>query len=210
MSDLYLPRPQAVVPYVVEQTGRGERTYDIYSRLLRDRIIFLGTGIDDQVANVVVAQLLFLASEDPDKDISIYINSPGGEVYSGMAIYDTMCFIKPNIQTYCVGLAASMASTILMAGTPGKRFALPHSRILIHQGSVGLPRSAMPDVEVFARETLRLTNQMIQIIADHTNQSFEKVKKDTERDYYMTSEEAKEYGIIDEVVQVPALVGAGR
>jgi ATP-dependent Clp protease, protease subunit len=193
------PRPELVIPYVVEQTNRGERGYDIYSRLLKDRIIFLGTPIDDQIANVVVAQLIYLAGEDPDKDISIYINSPGGEVYSGLAIYDTLQYIKPDIQTYCVGMGASMASIILMAGTPGKRFALPHSRILIHQGSTGF-RGAVPDVEIQARETLRLTQTMIEITAKHSNQPYDKVKRDTERDYYMTADEAKEYGIIDEVI----------
>jgi ATP-dependent Clp protease protease subunit len=193
------PRPELVIPYVVEQTNRGERGYDIYSRLLKDRIIFLGTPIDDQIANVVVAQLIYLAGEDPDKDISIYINSPGGEVYSGLAIYDTMQYIKPDIQTYCVGMGASMASIILMAGTPGKRFALPHSRILIHQGSTGF-RGAVPDVEIQARETLRLTQTMIEITAKHSGQPYDKVKRDTERDYYMTADEAKEYGIIDEVI----------
>jgi ATP-dependent Clp protease protease subunit len=193
------PRPELVIPYVVEQTNRGERGYDIYSRLLKDRIIFLGTPIDDQIANVVVAQLIYLAGEDPTKDISIYINSPGGEVYSGLAIYDTMQYIKPDIQTYCVGMGASMASIILMAGTPGKRFALPHSRILIHQGSTGF-RGAVPDVEIQARETLRLTQTMIEITARHSGQPYDKVKRDTERDYYMTADEAKEYGIIDEVI----------
>jgi ATP-dependent Clp protease, protease subunit len=154
MSDIHIPRPELVIPYVTESTPRGERTYDVYSRLLKDRIIFLGTPIDDQVANVIVAQLIFLAGEDPNKEISIYINSPGGEVYSGLAIYDTMQYIKCDIATFCVGMAASMASVILMAGTPGKRFALPHSRILIHQGSTGF-RGAIPDVEIQARETLR-------------------------------------------------------
>ncbi len=207
MSDFYAPggpalaRPAMVIPYVTETTNRGERTYDVYSRLLRDRIIFLGTPIDDQVANVIVAQLIFLAGEDPDRDISLYINSPGGVVYSGLAIYDTMQYIKPDVATYCVGLAASMASTLLMAGTPGKRIALPNSRIMIHQGSVGIPRSAIPDVEVFARETLRLTTTMTEITARHTGQPFERIKRDTERDYYMTAEEAKDYGIIDQVVQ---------
>ncbi len=196
-----LARPAMVIPYVTETTNRGERTYDVYSRLLRDRIIFLGTPIDDQVANVIVAQLIFLAGEDPDRDISLYINSPGGVVYSGLAIYDTMQYIKPDVATYCVGLAASMASTLLMAGTPGKRIALPNSRIMIHQGSVGIPRSAIPDVEVFARETLRLTTTMTEITARHTGQPFERIKRDTERDYYMTAEEAKDYGIIDQVVQ---------
>ncbi len=195
-------RPQLVVPYVVEETNRGERAYDVYSRLLKDRIIFLGTPIDDQVANVIVAQLIFLAGEDPNKEISIYINSPGGEVYSGLAIYDTMQFLKCEIATYCVGMAASMAAVLLLAGTKGKRAALPHARILIHQGSTGF-KGAIPDVEIQARETLRLTQTMIDITARHTGQPYERVKRDTERDYYMTAEEAKEYGIIDTVV--PAL-----
>ncbi len=196
-----LARPAMVIPYVTETTNRGERTYDVYSRLLRDRIIFLGTPIDDQVANVIVAQLIFLAGEDPDRDISLYINSPGGVVYSGLAIYDTMQYIKPDVATYCVGQAGSMAAVLLLAGTPGKRVALPNSRIMIHQGSVGIPRSAIPDVEVFARETLRLTTTMTEITARHTGQPFERIKRDTERDYYMTAEEAKDYGIIDQVVQ---------
>ena len=192
-------RPQLVVPYVVEETNRGERAYDVYSRLLKDRIIFLGTPIDDQVANVIVAQLLFLAGEDPNKEISIYINSPGGEVYSGIAIYDTMQFLKCDIATYCVGMAASMAAVLLLAGTKGKRAALPHARILIHQGSTGF-RGAIPDVEIQARETLRLTQTMIEVTAQHTGQPYDRVKRDTERDYYMTADEAKEYGIIDTVV----------
>jgi len=210
MSGIYVPKPQAVIPYVTESTPRGERTYDVYSRLLKDRIIFLGTPIDDQVANVIVAQLIFLAGEDPNKEISIYINSPGGEVYSGLAIYDTMQYIKPDIATFCVGMAASMASIILMAGTKGKRFALPHSRILIHQGSTGF-RGAIPDVEIQARETLRLVNSLLEINAEHTGQTLERIRKDTERDYYMTPDEAKEYGIIDEVIQPVALTTtAGR
>ncbi len=200
-----LARPAMVIPYVTETTGRGERTYDVYSRLLRDRIIFLGTPIDDQVANVIVAQLIFLAGEDPDRDISLYINSPGGVVYSGLAIYDTMQYIKPDVATYCVGQAGSMAAVLLMAGTPGKRIALPNSRIMIHQGSVGIPRSAIPDVEVFARETLRLTTTMTEITARHTGQPFERIKRDTERDYNLTAEEAREYGIIDQVVRPAAL-----
>ncbi len=209
MSDLYRPRPEMVIPYVTESTPRGERTYDVYSRLLKDRIIFLGTPIDDQVANVIVAQLIFLAGEDPNKEISIYINSPGGEVYSGLAIYDTLQYIKPDIATFCVGMAASMASVILMAGTPGKRFALPHSRILIHQGSTGF-RGAIPDVEIQARETLRVVNTLLEINAKHTGQTLERIRKDTERDYYMTSDEAKEYGIIDEVIQPMAVSMVGR
>jgi ATP-dependent Clp protease protease subunit len=209
MSDLYIPKTQGVIPYVTETTNRGERTYDVYSRLLKDRIIFLGTPIDDQVANVIVAQLIFLAGEDPTKEISIYINSPGGEVYSGLAIYDTMQYIKCDIATFCVGMAASMASIILMAGTKGKRFALPHSRVLIHQGSTGF-RGAIPDVEIQARETMRLIGTLLEINSLHTGQSLDRIRKDTERDYYMSSDEAKEYGIIDEVVQPLALTTAGR
>jgi ATP-dependent Clp protease, protease subunit len=209
MSDIHIPRPELVIPYVTESTPRGERTYDVYSRLLKDRIIFLGTPIDDQVANVIVAQLIFLAGEDPNKEISIYINSPGGEVYSGLAIYDTMQYIKCDIATFCVGMAASMASVILMAGTQGKRFALPHSRILIHQGSTGF-RGAIPDVEIQARETLRVVNTLLEINAKHTGQPLERIRKDTERDYYMTPDEAKDYGIIDEVIQPMTLATAGR
>jgi ATP-dependent Clp protease protease subunit len=210
MSGIHNAKPRLVIPYVTESTPRGERTYDVYSRLLKDRIIFLGTPIDDQVANVIVAQLIFLAGEDPNKEISIYINSPGGEVYSGLAIYDTMQYIKPDIATFCVGMAASMASIILMAGTKGKRFALPHSRILIHQGSTGF-RGAIPDVEIQARETLRLVNSLLEINAEHTGQTLERIRKDTERDYYMTPDEAKVYGIIDEVIHPMALTTtAGR
>jgi len=194
------PRPQLVVPYVVEQTYQGERAYDIYSRLLKDRIIFLGTPVDDQVANAIIAQLIFLDGEDADKDISLYINCPGGQTYSGMAIYDTMQHIRPNVATYAIGLAASMGALLLLAGTPGKRFALPNSRIVIHQGSTGIERSAMPDIEVFARETLRITEMVIETIARHTGQSLDKVRQDTERDYYMTADEAKEYGLIDQVI----------
>jgi len=209
MDHTYNDPMDYLVPMVVESTNRGERAFDIYSRLLKDRIIFLGTPIDDQVANVVVAQLIFLAGEDPTKEISIYINSPGGEVYSGLAIYDTMQYIKCDIATFCVGMAASMSAVILMAGTKGKRAALPHSRVLIHQGSTGF-RGAIPDVEIQARETLRIVNTLLEINAFHTGQTLERIRKDTERDYYMTSDEAKEYGIIDEVVQPLALATAGR
>jgi ATP-dependent Clp protease protease subunit len=197
-------RLQLIVPYVVEDTHRGERVYDVYSRLVKDRIIFLGTPIDDQVANVIIAQLVFLSGEDPNKEISIYINSPGGQVYSGMAIYDTMQFLKCDIATYCVGLAASMAAVLLMAGTKGKRAALPHSRVLIHQGSIGF-QGAIPDIEVQARETLRMTQSMIEVMAKHSGQTYERVKRDTERDYYMTAAEAKEYGAIDTVVAAERL-----
>jgi ATP-dependent Clp protease, protease subunit len=193
-------RPQLVVPYVVEQTYQGERAYDIYSRLLKDRIIFLGTPVDDQVANAIIAQLIFLDGEDADKDISLYINCPGGQTYSGMAIYDTMQHIRPNVATYAIGLAASMGALLLLAGTPGKRFALPNSRIVIHQGSTGIERSAMPDIEVFARETLRITEMVIETIARHTGQSLDKIRQDTERDYYMTADEARAYGLIDQVI----------
>ncbi len=210
MADLWAPtKPELVIPYVTETTNRGERTYDVYSRLLRDRIIFLGTPIDDQVANVVIAQLIFLAGEDPDKEINIYINSPGGEVYSGLAIYDTMQYVKPEISTYCVGMAASMASVILMAVTPGRRFALPHSRVLIHQGSTGF-RGAIPDVEIQARETLRIVNTLLDINAKHTGQPIERIRRDTERDYYMTPEEAKDYGIIDHVIEPAEVAVAAR
>jgi ATP-dependent Clp protease protease subunit len=205
MGWVMVGRPQLVVPYVVEDTYRGERVYDVYSRLVKDRIIFLGTPIDDQVANVVIAQLIYLSGEDPTREISIYINSPGGQVYAGMAIYDTMQFLKCDIATYCVGMAASMAAVLLMAGTKGKRAALPHSRVLIHQGSIGF-QGAIPDIEVQARETLRMTQTMIEVMARHTGQSYEQVKKDTERDYYMTAEEAREYGAIDTVVAAERLV----
>ena len=202
-------RSRMVIPYVTEETGRGERVYDVYSRLLKDRIIFLGTPIDDQVANAVVAQLVYLAGEDPDKEISIYINSPGGEVISGLAIYDTMQYIQAPIATYCVGMAASMAAILLLAGSPGRRSALPHSRVLIHQGSTGIGRSAVPDLEVFARETLRTTTMMMETIAKHTGQPVDKVRRDTERDYYMTADEAREYGIIDQVIH-PADIAFDR
>ncbi len=202
-------RSRMVIPYVTEETNRGERVYDVYSRLLKDRIIFLGTPIDDQVANAIVAQLIFLAGEDPDKEISVYINSPGGEVISGLAIYDTMQFIKPPVATYCVGMAASMAAVLLLAGSPGRRSALPHSRVLIHQGSTGIGRSAVPDLEVFARETLRTNNMLLETMARHTGQPLERVRRDTERDYYMTADEAREYGIIDQVIH-PADIAFDR
>ncbi|HET7036679.1 MAG TPA: ATP-dependent Clp protease proteolytic subunit [Thermomicrobiaceae bacterium] len=199
--------PQALVPMVVETTNRGERAYDIYSRLLRDRIIFLGTPVDDQVANAIVAQLLFLAHENPEQDIRLYINSPGGLVYAGLAIYDTMQMIQPDVATYCVGLGASMAAVLLAAGAKGKRFALPHSRVLIHQGSSGF-RGSVPDIEIQARETINLTTKLTELLALHTGQSFERVKRDTERDYFMSSTEAKEYGIVDHVLESPKLVTA--
>ena len=188
-----------LVPMVVEQTSRGERAFDIYSRLLNERIIFLGTPIDDTIANLVVAQLLHLESEDPDKDISIYVNCPGGSIYSGLAIYDTMQFIKPEIQTICVGIAMSMGSLLLTGGAKGKRFSLPNSRILIHQPSAGFEGQST-DIEIHAREILNIRRRIDEIISQHTGQSLEKVRSDTERDYFMSSEEAKEYGIIDRVI----------
>jgi ATP-dependent Clp protease protease subunit len=184
---------------VVEQDGRGERAFDIYSRLLKDRIIFLGTAIDDNVANLVVAQMLYLESEDPDKEIFFYLNSPGGHVSSGMAIYDTMQYIKPPISTVCMGQAASMAAVLLAAGEKGKRFALPHSRILIHQPLGGFQGQAT-DIDIQAREILRLKDELNKIMADLTGKPLAKVVNDTERDYYMTSNQAKEYGLIDDII----------
>ena len=195
-----IPRIHNLIPMVVESTNRGERSFDIYSRLLRDRIVFIGTPIDDQVANVAIAQLLFLANEAPDQDIHLYLNSPGGVVYSGLAIYDTIQMIKPDVATYCIGMSASMAAVLLAGGTKGKRFALPNSRVMIHQGSAGF-RGAVPDIEVVARETISLTTKLTEILAQHTGQEFDRVKRDTERDYYMTAAEAKEYGIVDEVME---------
>ena len=188
-----------LVPKVVEQTSRGERAFDIYSRLLSERIIFLGTPVDDQIANLVVAQLLHLESDDPEKDISLYINSPGGSVYAGLAIYDTMNFIKPDVSTICVGIAMSMGALLLAGGAEGKRMALPNAKILIHQVSSGFQGQAT-DIEIHAREVIDLRTKLDEIIAQHTKQDIAKVKNDTERDYFMSSEEAKEYGIIDRVI----------
>ena len=188
-----------VIPSVIEQTSRGERFFDIYSRLLNERIIFLGTPIDDQIANLIVAQLIHLESEDPEKDIQIYINSPGGQVYSGLAIYDTMQYIKPDIQTTCVGIAMSMGAVILAGGAKGKRVALPNAKILIHQVSGGFQGQAT-DIEIQARETIALKRRLEEILAVHTGRSMEQVSKDMERDYFMTSQEAQEYGIIDNVI----------
>jgi ATP-dependent Clp protease protease subunit len=188
-----------VIPSVIEQTSRGERFFDIYSRLLNERIIFLGTPIDDQVANLVVAQMIHLESEDPDKDVSIYINSPGGQVYSGLMIYDTMQFIKPDVQTICVGIAMSMGAVILSGGTEGKRLALPNAKILIHQVSGGFQGQAT-DIEIQARETISLKRRLEEILSEHTGRPVEQVGKDMERDYFMTSQEAQEYGIIDNVI----------
>src|ERR671915_1023971 len=189
-----------LIPMVIEQTSRGERSFDIYSRLLNERIIFLGTPIDDQIANLIVAQLIHLESEDPEKDIQIYINSPGGQVYSGLAIYDTMQYIKPDIQTTCVGIAMSMGAIILAGGTKGKRVALPNAKILIHQVSGGFQGQAT-DIEIAARETIALKRRLEEIISHHTGQELDKVSKDMERDYFMTSEESKAYGIIDRVIE---------
>ncbi len=189
-----------LIPIVVEQTARGERSYDIYSRLLKDRIIFLGTPIDDIVSNVVIAQLLFLEAEDPDQDIYIYINSPGGVVTAGLAIYDTMQFVKPDIQTICIGQAASMGSLLLAAGAKGKRFSLPHARLMIHQPSGGYQGQAS-DIEIQAKETNRLRTILEGIYAKHTGQTEEKIKVDSDRDFFMSGAEAKAYGIIDEVIE---------
>jgi ATP-dependent Clp protease protease subunit len=189
----------SIIPIVIEQTGRSERAYDIYSRLLKDRIIFIGTGIDDTVANIVIAQLLFLQTEDPEKDIHLYINSPGGIVSSGLAIYDTMQYVKPDIATYCIGQAASMGALLLSAGSKGKRFALPHSRIMLHQPMGGFHGQAT-DIEIHAREILKMKETLNMIISTHTSQSLEKIQTDTDRDFFMSGEEAKEYGIVDEVI----------
>jgi ATP-dependent Clp protease, protease subunit len=189
-----------LIPMVVEQTSRGERAFDIYSRLLNERIVFLGTPIDDQIANLIVAQLLHLESEDPDKDISIYINSPGGSVYSGLAIYDTMQFIRPDIQTICVGIAMSMGALLLGGGAEGKRMALPNAKILIHQVSSGFQGQAT-DIEIQAREIIGIKRRLEEIISKHTNQDLEKVSRDMERDYFMSAQEAREYGIIDNVIE---------
>ncbi|BBB31939.1 ATP-dependent Clp protease, protease subunit [Thermotomaculum hydrothermale] len=188
-----------LIPMVIEQTGRGERAYDIYSRLLKDNIIFLGTPIDDNVANLVIAQLLFLEAENPDKDVYLYINSPGGSVSAGLAIYDTMQFIKPDVTTICIGQAASMAAVLLAGGTKGKRFALPNSRILIHQPMGGMQGQAS-DIEIHANEIIRIKKLLNEILSKHTGQPIEKIEKDTDRDYIMSAKEAVDYGIIDKII----------
>ena len=188
-----------LIPMVIEQTSRGERSFDIYSRLLNERIIFLGTPIDDQIANLIIAQLIHLESEDPEKDIQIYINSPGGQVYSGLAIYDTMQYVKPDIQTTCIGIAMSMGAVILAGGAKGKRVALPNAKILIHQVSGGFQGQAT-DIEIQARETINLKRRLEEILAEHTGKPTEQVAKDMERDYFLTSQEAQDYGIIDNVI----------
>ncbi|HEV2421242.1 MAG TPA: ATP-dependent Clp endopeptidase proteolytic subunit ClpP [Candidatus Acidoferrales bacterium] len=189
-----------LVPMVVEQTNRGERAYDIYSRLLKDHIIFIGTPIDDHVANLVTAQLLFLAAEDPEHDISLYINSPGGVITAGMAIYDTMQFVRPDVVTYCVGQAASIAAVLLMAGTPKKRYTLPNSRILIHQPWLSGLSGQATDIDIHAKEILRTRAELNKLVAHHTGQSVEKIERDVERDFIMSAEQAKEYGIVDEII----------
>ena len=190
----------ALVPMVVEQTSRGERAYDIYSRLLKDNIIFIGSAIDDNVSNLVTAQMLFLEAEDPEKDISLYINSPGGSITAGMGIYDTMQFIRPDVSTICIGQAASMAALLLAAGAKGKRFTLPHARVLIHQPSLGGLSGQATDIDIQAREILRMREITNNILVRHTGMSLERIEKDVERDYIMVAEQAKEYGIIDQII----------
>jgi len=196
----HLKSKMALVPMVVEQTSRGERAYDIYSRLLKDNIIFIGSGIDDNVANLVTAQLLFLEAEDPEKDISLYINSPGGSITAGMGIYDTMQFIRPDVSTICIGQAASMAALLLAAGTKGKRFSLPHARVLIHQPSLGGLSGQATDIDIQAREILRMREITNNILVRHTGRQLDQIEKDVERDYIMVAEQAKEYGIIDQII----------
>ena len=195
MSERY----QTLIPMVVEQTGRAERAYDIYSRLLKDRIVFIGTPIDDNIANLIIAQLLFLQMEDSDKDINVYINSPGGHVTSGLAVYDTMQFVKPDVNTYCIGQAASMGALLLAGGTKGKRYALPNARIMIHQPWGGTQGTAS-DIHIQAKEILRIRERINKLLVNHTGQSLEKVEKDTDRDYFMTADEAMKYGLVDNVI----------
>ena len=195
MTDTY----NQLIPIVIEQTSRGERSYDIYSRLLKDRIIFLGTGVDDNVANAIIAQMLFLESDEPDQDIYLYVNSPGGQVSSGMAVYDTMQYIKPDVQTICIGQAASMGALLLAAGANGKRFSLPHARIMIHQPSGGF-QGQHTDIEIQAKEISRIREILDGVLSRHSGQDTKKVRKDTERDHYMTGEEALKYGLIDKLI----------
>ena len=194
------PRATTLIPMVVEETSRGERAYDIYSRLLKDHIIFIGTTIDDHVANLVTAQLLFLESEDPEKDISVYINSPGGSISAGMAIYDTMQFVRPDVVIYCIGQSASIAALLLVAGTPKKRYALPNSRVLIHQPWMSGLSGQATDIDIHAREILRTRDSLNKLLAFHTGQPLEKIEKDVERDFIMTAKQAKAYGIVDEII----------
>jgi ATP-dependent Clp protease protease subunit len=198
-EDIMKPIYNQLVPMVVEQTGRGERAYDIFSRLLKERIVFIGTPIDDTIASLVIAQLLFLESEDPDRDIHLYVNSPGGSVSSGLAIYDTMQYIRPEISTICIGMAASMAAVLLAGGTPGKRSSLPNSRIMIHQPWGGVQGTAT-DISIQAEEILKMKKRINQILAQHCNKPLEQIEKDTDRDYYLSSEEAKTYGLVDEIL----------
>ena len=193
-------RNQMLVPIVVEQTGRGERAYDIYSRLLKDRIVFIGSGIDDMVANLIIAQMLFLQMEDPSKDINVYINSPGGIVTAGLAIYDTMQFVKPDVATYCIGQAASMGSVLLAGGTKGKRYSLPEARIMIHQPWGGTQGTAS-DISIQAKEILRMKDRLNEILAKHTGQDLKKITADTDRDFFMSADDAKAYGLVDEVIK---------
>src|SRR6059036_1608990 len=195
-----MEKSQILVPIVVEQTGRGERAYDIYSRLLKDRIIFIGTPIDDMVANLVIAQMIFLEGEDPDRDINLYVHSPGGMVTAGLAIYDTMQFVKPNVATLCMGQAASMAAVLLAAGTKGKRSALPNSRIMIHQ-PLGGTQGQATDIEIYTREMLKMRDQLNGILAKHTGRTMDQLEKDTDRNYFMSAEESKTYGLIDEIIE---------
>ena len=190
-----------LIPVVVEQTNRGERAYDIYSRLLKDSIIFVGTPIEDSIANVVIAQMLFLEAEDPDRDIVLYINSPGGSISAGLAVYDTMQFIKPDVQTYCIGQAASMAAVLLAAGAPGKRYSLPNSRIIIHQPLMSGLAGQASDIDIHAREIIRMRTRLNELLVEHTGQDLARIEEDTERDYIMTADQSREYGIIDEVVR---------
>ena len=198
-----------LIPIVVEQTSRGERAYDIYSRLLKDRIIFMGEQVTDDMANIIIAQFLFLESEDPDKDINLYINSPGGSITAGLAIYDTMQYVKPDITTICTGQAASMAALLLAAGAKGKRFALPHSRIMIHQ-PMGATQGQATDIDIQAKEIMRLKQAINELFALHTNQEMKKVRNDTERDYFMSGQEALEYGIVDKVITKREMVSLGK
>ncbi|HJO59364.1 MAG TPA: ATP-dependent Clp endopeptidase proteolytic subunit ClpP [SAR202 cluster bacterium] len=197
-----LDRPENIIPYVVERDPRGERTYDIYSLLLKERIVFLGTGINDQVANAIIAQLLFLDREDPERDINLYINSPGGVITAGLAIYDTMQLIRPDVSTICVGMAASMGTVLLCGGADGKRYALPNSTIHMHQ-ALGGAQGQASDIEIAAREIIRMQDKIRNIISEHTGQSYEKIARDTDRDFYMSSEQAEEYGLIDVVMSSP-------
>ena len=195
MSERY----QTLIPMVVEQSGRTERAYDIYSRLLKDRIIFIGTPIDDNIANLIIAQLLFLQMEDPEKDINVYVNSPGGHVTSGLAIYDTMQFVKPDVNTYCIGQAASMGALLLAGGAKGKRYALPNARIMIHQPWGGTQGTAT-DIHIQAKEIIRIKDRINKLLSEHTGQTLEKIAQDTDRDYFMTADEALEYGLVDKVI----------